>query len=101
MVGPSRLDPWRGAYCCDIFFKSANLKHPTVHIGKSQAKVNKSPRKMQEEPKTKDLIKDSLLEIRGTQKSKEMQIMVNETLATKPMANEKPTNDAIEKVTIL
>ena len=56
---------------------------------------------MQEEPKTKDLIKDSLLEIRGTQKSKEMQIMVNETLATKPMANEKPTNDAIEKVTIL
>ena len=48
--------------------------------------------------RTKDLIQDSLLEIRGTQKSKVTQKMAYETLVTKPMSTVRTSDDATGNV---
>ena len=47
--------------------------------------------------RTKDLVKDSLSEIRGAQKAKEKQNMTNEAPVTKPMSTVKSSDDATDK----
>ena len=77
----------------------------SIHLGKSTSKKDvKIPLAKSDAPakkhcqRTKDLIQDSLLEIRGTQKSKVTQKMAYETLVTKPMSTVRTSDDATGNV---
>ena len=81
--------------------QDTNFGIDSTHIGKSAPKkdVKIIPSKIDVSAKknagrTKDLVKESLLEIRGAQKAKETQNMANEEMVTKPMLTVRASDDA-------
>ena len=79
--------------------QDTNFVIDSAHIGKSASKggVKIENPSTKNAGRTKDLIKDSLLEIRGARNAKEKQKMTNEAPVTKSMSTVKPSDDATDK----